>query len=104
MRIYTEAGIRRQLRDAGPEARRRPPRPLAAQPLLVAQVRRRASPTTTHPLVQAYHQVLLWDIMGHQPIARVTKLVDRLANPLIGKSIVVYAQKPGELAANGAPQ
>ncbi len=47
-----------------------------------------------HPLVKAYHQVLLWDIVGRQPMARVTKLLDRLANPIIGKSIVVYARKP----------
>jgi SAM-dependent methyltransferase len=48
----------------------------------------------THPLVKAYHEVLLWDIAGRQPHSRVTKLVDRLANPLLGKSLVVYADKP----------
>ena len=48
----------------------------------------------THPLVKAYHQLLLWDITGQQPISRFTKLADRLANPFIGKSIVVYAEKP----------
>jgi hypothetical protein len=47
-----------------------------------------------HPLVRAYHEVLLWDIAGRQPMARITKLLDRLGNPLIGKSIVVYAEKP----------
>ena len=48
----------------------------------------------THPLVRAYHEVLLWDIGGRQPMATVTRLLDRIGNPLIGKSIVVYADKP----------
>ena len=103
VRIYTEAGIRRQMRDSGLQ-------PGAAHHAHSIHspywwLKCAVGPTNdTHPLVRAYHQVLLWDIMGHQPISRVTKLVDRLANPLIGKSIIVYAQKPGELAANGAPQ
>ena len=46
-----------------------------------------------HPLVRAYHEVLLWDIAGRQPMARFTKLADRLANPVLGKSLVVYARK-----------
>ena len=44
--------------------------------------------------MRAYHEVLLWDIAGRQPMATVTKLADRLANPVIGKSIIVYATKP----------
>jgi SAM-dependent methyltransferase len=47
-----------------------------------------------HPLVKAYHQVLLWDIAGRKPHSVVTKLADRLANPILGKSLVVYAEKP----------
>jgi SAM-dependent methyltransferase len=103
VRIYTEAGIRRQLRDSG----LKPGTAHHAHSLHSPYwwLKCAVGPTNdTHPLVRAYHQVLLWDIMGHQPISRVTKLVDRLANPLIGKSIIVYASKPGELAANGAPQ
>jgi SAM-dependent methyltransferase len=49
-----------------------------------------------HPLVRAYHRVLVWDIAGTQPWHRVTRLVDRALTPLVGKSIVVYARKPGE--------
>jgi SAM-dependent methyltransferase len=58
-----------------------------------------------HPLVRAYHQVLLWDIGGTQPWQRFTRLADRVLTPMIGKSIVVYAGKPvvpappGEAAA-----
>jgi SAM-dependent methyltransferase len=51
-----------------------------------------------NPLVKAYHQVLLWDILQTQPMGTVTRWLDRLANPVIGKSLVVYAKKP---ATNG---
>jgi SAM-dependent methyltransferase len=47
----------------------------------------------THPLVRAYHSVLLWDIAGRQPAATLTRLLDRAGNPVIGKSLVVYADK-----------
>jgi SAM-dependent methyltransferase len=44
-----------------------------------------------HPLVKAYHRLLVWDIMS-KPLA--TRLLDRLLNPLIGKSLVLYLRKP----------
>ena len=44
-----------------------------------------------HPLVKAYHQLLVWDIMK-RPLA--TRLAERVLNPLIGKSLVVYLRKP----------
>jgi SAM-dependent methyltransferase len=100
VRIYTEDGIREQLRDAGLE----PGTSHKAHSLHSPYwwLKCAVGPTNdTDPLVRAYHQVLLWDIMGHQPISRVTKLVDRLANPLIGKSIIVYAQKPAADAGVG---
>ena len=48
-------------------------------------------------LVGAYHRVLEWDIVK-QP--RVTAAAERLLNPLLGKSLVVYADKP--LHASGS--
>ncbi len=42
-------------------------------------------------LVSAYHRLLSWDIVK-QPF--VTRTADRLLNPLIGKSLAVYATKP----------
>lgn len=92
VRVYTEAGLRRQLRHAG----LRPGRAHHAHALHTPYWWLKCAVGVTndeHPLVRAYHQVLLWDILGHQPISRLTKVVDRLANPLIGKSIVVYAEK-----------
>ena len=44
-----------------------------------------------HPLVTAYHRLLVWDIMKRP---RVTRIAERALNPLIGKSLVVYLRKP----------
>jgi ubiquinone/menaquinone biosynthesis C-methylase UbiE len=44
-----------------------------------------------HPLASAYHKLLVWDIMRKPAV---TQLADRALNPLIGKSLVVYASKP----------
>jgi SAM-dependent methyltransferase len=44
-----------------------------------------------HPLVTAYHRMLVWDIMERP---RVTRLAEQALNPLIGKSLVVYLRKP----------
>jgi SAM-dependent methyltransferase len=55
-----------------------------------------------HPLVKAYHQVLVWDIAGAPGISTLTRLADRVLNPVIGKSLVVYARKPKKGAARAA--
>jgi SAM-dependent methyltransferase len=52
-----------------------------------------------HPLVRAYHQALCWDIGGAQPWSRFTRAADRVLTPVIGKSYVVYARKPGPAEA-----
>jgi SAM-dependent methyltransferase len=44
-----------------------------------------------HPLVRAYHQLLVWDIMKAPALTRKTEAA---LNPLIGKSLVIYARKP----------
>jgi SAM-dependent methyltransferase len=41
-----------------------------------------------HPAAKAYHRMLVWDIVK-QPAA--TRLAEQALNPLIGKSVVVYA-------------
>ena len=51
-----------------------------------------------HPLVRAYHRLLVWDIMK-RPV--LTRLAERALNPLIGKSVVIYLQKPAK--AQGSP-
>src|SRR5262249_46140240 len=54
-----------------------------------------------HPLARAYHRMLVWDIMKHPAP---TRLAERALNPLIGKSLVLYARKPAARApgAGGA--
>jgi SAM-dependent methyltransferase len=57
-----------------------------------------------HWLVRAYHRVLVWDIASGTPLTRVP---DALLNPVLGKSLVVYARKPvgpdpGDPPAEGA--
>ncbi len=48
-----------------------------------------------HPLVRAYHQLLVWD-MVKQPLA--TRLAEKVLQPLVGKSFIVYLQKPRDSA------
>ena len=46
-----------------------------------------------HPLASTYHKLLVWDIMRKPAV---TRIADQALNPLIGKSLVVYATKPAE--------
>ncbi len=43
-----------------------------------------------HPLVSRYRKILEWDIVK---APRITRLTDRALNPVLGKSLVVYATK-----------
>jgi ubiquinone/menaquinone biosynthesis C-methylase UbiE len=43
-----------------------------------------------HPAVRGYHQLLVWDIMRKPPL---TRLTEAALNPVIGKSLVIYARK-----------
>jgi len=52
----------------------------------------------SHPLARAYQRLLVWDIMK-RPVP--TRLAERALNPLIGKSLVLYARKPVAAAAGG---
>ncbi|MEW2356987.1 methyltransferase domain-containing protein [Spirillospora sp. NPDC029432] len=53
-----------------------------------------------HVAAKAYHQILVWDIMK-RPLA--TRLAERVLNPVIGKSVVVYFAKPPASGAPSAP-
>lgn len=54
-----------------------------------------------HPLAQAYHRVLVWQIMKNPAVLR---LADRALNPLIGKSVVIYVTKLTPARAGGHPE
>ena len=49
-----------------------------------------------HPAVAAYHRLLVWDITKAPKLTRYT---ERVLNPLVGKSLVVYLVKPEAVAA-----
>ncbi|WP_046468151.1 class I SAM-dependent methyltransferase [Allosalinactinospora lopnorensis] len=44
-----------------------------------------------HPMARAYHRLLVWDILQ---APRTTRVAERVLNPLIGKSVVVYLRRP----------
>ena len=59
-----------------------------------------------HPLVRAYHQVLVWDIERRPVVSDLTRLVDAASTPFIGKSMVLYGTAPAaraerQVAAHG---
>jgi SAM-dependent methyltransferase len=92
VRIYTQVVLRQRLRDAGVD----PTDAHRAHGLHSPYwwLKCAVGPTNDdQPLVQAYHRLLVWDI-EKQPL--VTRLADRALNPLLGKSLVVYATKPLE--------
>ncbi len=45
---------------------------------------------TDHPVVTAYHKLLVWDLMRRP---KVTQIVEALLNPLVGKSVAMYFTK-----------
>jgi SAM-dependent methyltransferase len=44
-----------------------------------------------HPVVTAYHKMLVWDMMRRP---RLTRFAESTLNPLIGKSVALYFEKP----------
>ena len=53
---------------------------------------------TEHPLVRTYHRLLVWDITSRPAVLR---LADRVLNPVLGKSLVVYLEKPATTSSDG---
>jgi hypothetical protein len=43
------------------------------------------------PLVKLYNRLLVWDIVKKPAVTRIT---EQVLNPVLGKSLVVYATKP----------
>ena len=54
----------------------------------------------THPAVAGYHKLLVWDI---EKAPKVTRYADRVLNPLVGKSLVVYLEKPTTSSMGSEP-
>lgn len=98
LRIYTEARMRELLRDAGLE-----PGPAHLAHGLHTPywwLKCAVGPKNDdHPLVKAYHRLLVWDITD-RPL--VTRLLERALNPIMGKSIAIYATKPARVIRHAA--
>lgn len=95
VRIYTLAELQARMREAGfsPVGHHRAHALHSPYWWLKCAV----GPTIEHhPLVQAYHRLLVWDI-SHAPA--VTRVSERVLNPVLGKSLVVYARKVGGSAS-----
>jgi SAM-dependent methyltransferase len=93
VRIYSEPTLRARMRTAGLK-------PGAAHHAHALHspywwLKCAVGPTNDdHPLVKAYLQLLVWDITQTQPMGTITRWTERLLNPVLGKSLVVYASKP----------
>jgi len=96
VRIYTEDQLRRRLDGAGlaVEGSHR----VHALHSPYWWLRCLVGPTNDHhPLVRAYHELLVWD-MTSEPL--LTRAAESLLNPVLGKSVVVYAHKPDGAASH----
>ena len=95
VRIYTERELRSKLRGAGLVDGRAHLAHALHSPYWWLKC---AVGTTNDdfPLVKLYHRLLTWDITDAPALTRVT---ERLLNPLLGKSLVVYATKPAGVTA-----
>src|SRR5690606_30268108 len=102
VRIFTEATLRRRFRDAGLT----PGQVHHAHALHSPYwwLKCAVGPTNDdNPLVRAYLKVLVWDIAQTQPMGTITRWTERLLNPVLGKSLVVYARKPESHAETSRP-
>ena len=48
------------------------------------------NPEKDAPVVKAYHRFLVWDLMDHPPL---TRGLEKIMNPIMGKSVVMYFVK-----------
>lgn len=90
VRIFTEAMLRRRFRDAGLT----PGEVHHAHALHSPYwwLKCAVGPTNDdNPLVRAYHKLLVWDIMK---APKLTRWTEKVLNPVLGKSLVLYARKP----------
>ncbi len=101
VRIYTSEQLRKRLGDTGFDIRGS--HRVHALHAPYWWLRCLVGPTNdSHPLVRAYRGLLVWD-MNEAPL--VTRTAERLLDPLIGKSVVVYAHKPARSAdPDGSPR
>ena len=99
VRIFTEAKLRARFRDAG----LKPGQSHHAHALHSPYwwLKCAVGPTNNdNPLVKAYLKLLTWDIMK---APKLTRWTEKALNPVLGKSLVLYAKKP-DAAATKTPR
>ncbi len=95
VRIFTEASLRRRFRDAGLE----PGAAHHAHALHTPYWWLKCAvgvDNDDNPLTKAYHRLLVWDLMKAPWI---TRTAEKILDPVIGKSVVFYLEKPGNAGA-----
>jgi SAM-dependent methyltransferase len=93
VRIYTEPSLRSKLRDAGLQPGDAHHAHALHSPYWWLKCATGNLRSDENPLVRGYLQILLWDISGHKPLGTMTKFVERMLNPVLGKSLIVYSRK-----------
>ncbi len=90
VRIYTRRGLESQLRNAGLHIEGHHFAHALHSPYwwLKCLV---GTTNDTNIFVRAYHRLLVWDIMKRP---RTTRWLEAILNPVLGKSLVLYATKP----------
>ena len=90
VRIYTERDLREKMQRAGLE----PGASHQAHALHTPYwwLKCAVGPSNDDfPLVKLYNRFLVWDIENNPPV---TRIAERIMNPVLGKSLVVYGTKP----------
>ena len=90
IRIFTEPALRRSLSEAGfrPGSSHRAHALHSPYWWLKCAV---GPANDDHRMVSAYHRLLVWDITK---APKLTRWTEKVLNPVLGKSLVVYAVKP----------
>ncbi len=101
VRIYTEKELRGKLRVAGLTPGGSHHAHALHSPYWWLRCAIDPQHSDDHPLVKAYHRLLVWDITDRPLVTRVT---ESLLNPLIGKSLVVYSTRPAAAAPAARPR
>jgi len=90
VRIFTEAVLRERFHSAGLEPGATHHAHALHSPYWWLKCA--VGPTNdTNPVVKAYHRLLVWDITK---APRLTRWTEKALNPILGKSLVLYARKP----------
>jgi hypothetical protein len=102
VRIYTRAQLQSKLRDAGlAPGESHHAHGLHAPYWWLRCLVGPNRPIEDNRAVRAYHRLLCLDI-ERSPI--ITRVADRVLNPIVGKSVVVYARKPSAVDSQVAPR